>query len=90
MISKKKADAIFAKVRTEWVKRFGEKKLNKKTLELVNELIRTLPDEDGLKRVENLETGKVHLVPVEDIILNGLKGDDLYKYPVEESDKNVK
>lgn len=37
-------------------------------------------DGDGKKRVVKMETGETFLVPIDDIILNGLRGQDLDRY----------
>lgn len=82
LISSKKADEIFNNIVKEWIKRYGYKQLNQKTLVELKILLHALPDEDGCKRCVSLETGKTHLVPVEKIILEGLRGDELHKFPV--------
>lgn len=41
---------------------------------------------DGCKRVSRIGEDKTYLVPIEDIILHGLKATELDKYPVEEKE----
>ncbi len=43
---------------------------------------------DGLKRVSRMGKEEVYLVPIEDMILHGLKEEELDKYPVEKLEKN--
>lgn len=84
-MNNKKVDEIMKKLIAGWNKRLPKgAKLQKEFLKGIKEFLKLCPDEDGKKRVTDLSTGKTHLVPYEDIILNGLKGKDLNKYPVEE------
>lgn len=39
---------------------------------------------DGYKRVRRIGEDKVYLVPIENIILDGLKATELDKYPIED------
>ena len=78
---KKKADEIFARVKKEWIRRHGEDNLDPEKLAVTRKMIDLVPDEDGCKRVTLGETGKTYLVPIETIILDGLKGTELEKYP---------
>ena len=58
----------------------GKDNLNPNTINSIKNMLKVIPDDDGCKRVTDMETGKTHLVPIEDIVLNGLKGNELYKY----------
>jgi hypothetical protein len=80
MISKERADEVWDKVMKAWQAKADGGKLDEKFLKQMKEFVYSLPDEDGMKRVTAMETGKTHLVPVEDIILKGLRGDMLGKY----------
>jgi hypothetical protein len=82
-MNKKKADEIFNKVKAEWIKRHEEVNLDPEKLKQLKMVLKHCPDEDGLKRVSVIG-GKTHLVPYEEIILNGLKGTDVEKYPLAE------
>ena len=82
-MKEEKANEIFERVKKEWIKRHGEKNLNPAILNTLKKSLLSIPDDDGNKRVKSLSTGKTHLVPIERIILNGLRGDELDKYPVE-------
>lgn len=86
MISKEKADEIWEKVREEWIKRYGEENLDSRMMELTKKMIRVLPDKDGRKRITSVNTLKTHLVPVEEIILNGINEENLQKYPEEKNE----
>ena len=82
-MNREKADKIYQEIEEEWVKRYGRENLNPKTMNAVKMILREVPDEDGCKRVKCMGTDATHLVPIKDIILNGLKGEDVAKYPVE-------
>ena len=91
-MNKIKVNEILEKVQEEWTKRLKNgyytnvpKKANvdKSFLETLRKMLKKCPDEDGFKRVMSVETGKTHLVPYTDIILNGLKGTELHKYTIE-------
>jgi len=91
-MKKETVDKILKKVIAEWRERIKKgtydnisksAKIDKTFLESIRRMLVKCPDDDGKKRVESMETGKTHLVPYEQIILYGLKGTDLYKYPLE-------
>ena len=84
-MNKEKVDEILKKVTIEWEKKG---KVDKNFFHQFKIMLEKCPDEDGLKRVVSMETGKVYLVPYEYIILNGLKGDELNKFEVEENGRN--
>lgn len=89
-MKEEKAKEIFGKIMKVWIKRHGKDKLNPIIINSIRDMLKVIPDEDGCKRVINAGTGKTHLVPIEDIILDGLKGNELYKYPIEnEKEKEV-
>jgi hypothetical protein len=68
------------KVTEEWSKRGT---LDKTFLDFFRKFLSDCPDNDGLKRVTYLPTGKTYLVPYEDLILYGLKGNEVTRYPEE-------
>ena len=79
-----KVNEIMQKLREGWRKKASEgARLDYIFLKGIRKLLEMCPDEDGLKRVLDGATGKTHLVPIEDMILNGLKQQDLKNYPVE-------
>ena len=75
------AEKIYEEVLVEWIDRHGEDKLDPEKLEATRKMLHSIPEDSIYKRVTNMETGKTHMVPIKDIILNGLKGYDLSKYP---------
>ena len=75
------AEKIYKEIETEWIKRHDKEKLDPEKLRAIKKMLEVIPDEDGNKRVTSMETGKTHLVPIKEIILNGLKGNELNKYP---------
>jgi len=80
-MKKTKANQIYKKILDFWINRYGKENLDREKLKALRKMLNLMPDEDGMKRVTNMETGKTYLVPIEDIILNGLKGEELTKYP---------
>jgi len=83
MISNKKAEEIWNTVLGEWKKKYHEDSLDPVMLSAIKMLIFNFPHEDGSQRVTDMQTGITHLVPLEEIILNGLHGTDLHKFPME-------
>ena len=82
------ANKIIAKVRKRWESKIPEgTSLDEWQLKKIKQMLLLCPDEDGLKRVTLVETGKTHLVPYEDIIVYGLKWTEFSKYPIEETQK---
>ena len=77
-----KQQEIFEKVKAAWGERVGKGNVDEDGLKRIITIADI--DNDGLKRVSLIGSDKVHLVPIEDIILNGLKGTDIDKYPAEE------
>ena len=72
------------KLREGWRKKQSKgAKLDYIFLKAIRKLLELCPDEDGLKRVVDGATGNTHLVPIEDMLLNGLKQQDLKNYPRE-------
>ena len=72
------------KLREGWRKKQAKgAKLDYIFLKAIRKLLEVCPDEDGLKRTVDMETGNTHLVPIEDILLNGLRQKDLKNYPIE-------
>ena len=75
---------IFKKVKGEWEKRIGKGNVDEFTLKNIIQIADV--HGDGLKRVSLIGKKEVHLIPIEDIILAGLKAVDIKKYPVEKSE----
>lgn len=71
---------IFDKVKQNWEKRVGKGVIDE-TL-LTNIIIIADTQGDGKKRV-TVEGKGTYLVPIEDILLIGIKGWDIEKYPKE-------
>lgn len=74
-------ERIFNAVKRRWERDVGKGNVDERKLRRAIRLFNT--DGDGLKRVVFLPTGKTHLVPIEDIMLDGLKSGDINGYPVE-------
>jgi len=73
---------IFKKVKKEWEKRVGKGKVDEDMLKTLIEI--SFTNDDGKKRI--VVGGKTYLVPIEDIFLKGLKGNEVKeKYPEEET-----
>lgn len=76
---------IFRKVWTVWKRRYREEfKIESQKYRSLVLLIKTIEladvDGDGFKRVSLMgNPNKTYLVPIEDIILHGLRGEDLHK-----------
>ncbi len=82
-----KVNEVMQKLREGWRKKQSKgAKLDYIFLKAIRKLLVMCPDEDGKKRVKDLETGKTHLVPIEEMMLNGLKQQDLKNYPIEPSE----
>jgi len=78
-----KVNEIMGKVIIEWIKRYGTN-LDPQKIKIIREMLLQSPHEDGFMRVQLIEEGgEIYLVPFEDIILNGLKGEDVKKYEKE-------
>lgn len=82
-MNEKKAKEIMDKCKKYWEEQHPGQKVSEEFLSAHEDFLKECPDEDGLKRVHCIETNKVHLVPYEEIMLHGLKGADLSKFPVE-------
>jgi benzoyl-CoA reductase/2-hydroxyglutaryl-CoA dehydratase subunit BcrC/BadD/HgdB len=78
---------IFDKVKKEWEQRVGKGHVDDNALKDI--ILFADTNKDGKKRVVSMETGKTHLVPIEDIILSGLKSNELENYPIERVECNV-
>jgi hypothetical protein len=82
-MEEQKLNEIMDKVIKEWIKRHGVINLDPQKIEMLKNVLKDSPHEDGLMRVQLIGGGPTYLVPFEEIILNGLKGEDIEKYPVE-------
>ena len=69
---------IFDKVKKEWEKKIGKGNVDEEVLKKIIKLADT--EGDGKKRVSVLGLNKTYLVPIEDIILDGIKAFELDKY----------
>lgn len=83
---KSKVDEIMAKVIKEWEIKYGKENLDPHKIKSMERILRFSPHNDGLMPCVDVVTGRTHLVPFEDIILHGLKGWELHKYPVKEEE----
>lgn len=86
-MEKKKVNEIMIRVITEWERRYGKDKIDYNKVRLLEKILSLSPHEDGFMRVTSLEDGKIRLVPFEKIILEGLHGKELDKFPIEKSNK---
>ena len=77
-----KQQEIFEKVKAAWEERVGKGNVDEEGLKRI--IIVADTDKDGLKRISLIGSDKVHLVPIEEIILNGLEGTDIDKYPMDD------
>ena len=83
-MNEEKVDEIMSKIVPIWTDRHGIENLDKRKVEHVRMVLSSSPHNDGYMRVQSMADPKTtHLVPFEIIILEGLKGEDLDKYPVE-------
>jgi len=78
----KRQQEIFEKVKADWGKRVGAGNVNEDTLKRI--IVDADTDGDGFKRVQKVGSKKTYLVPIEDILLIGVRVTDLEKYPTEE------
>lgn len=76
------AEKIYDEILVEWVERHGKDNLDSEKLESIRKMLHSMPEDSIYKRVTSMETGKTHMIPIKEIILNGLNGHDLSKYPV--------
>jgi len=89
-MKEEKVDEIMTEVEAEWKKRYGEEAIDPMRIEKVREALSMSPNENGIMPCYNTDTGKHHAVPMKDIILDGLKGSELDKYPVIEKENKVR
>ena len=76
----KKVNDIMKRVMKEWYKRYGEGKIDPEKVNAVRDMLLLSQYEDGFMRVQMIDGGEdVYLVPFEDIILDGLKGEEIEK-----------
>lgn len=68
---------IFNKILKVWEKRVGKGNVDEIGLIQIIKIADT--NGDGKKRI--IINGETHLVPIEDIILDGIRGTDVPKYP---------
>lgn len=68
---------IFNKILNVWEKRVGKGNVDDKRL--VQIIMMADIHGDGKKRIKI--DGETHLVPIEDIMLHGIKGTDVLNYP---------
>ena len=88
-MKEEKVQEIMKDVVKIWENTLGKEKIDTEKVKAVTEVLRESPHEDGLMPVTSTaKNGKTHLVPLKDIILKGLRGDELGKYPIKEEDSN--
>lgn len=85
---KQKADEIFKEIRDEWIKKYGKNNIDPDKLKAVKELLYSSPHDDGLLPVKTIDVPGTRLVPIKDIILYGLHGKDVEKYPLAKGDSD--
>jgi hypothetical protein len=84
----RKVNEIMSKVMKGWAKRYDLNHIDPAKVKALRDMLLLSPHEDGFMRVQLIEgSGAVYLVPFEDIILNGLKGEDVKKHKKEQNDK---
>jgi len=83
----KKVNEIMSKVMEFWIQRHGLQNIDPGKIQATRNMLLMSPHNDGLMRVSVIGEEKPHLVPFEDIILYGLKGEDAKKYPIEQEKK---
>jgi hypothetical protein len=72
------------KIMKVWEKRYGKNKIDQNKLMILAKSLELSPHEDGRLRITLIEDKKTtYLVPMEDVILFGLKAEDVKKYPKE-------
>jgi len=82
-MEEQKINEIMDKVIKEWIKRHGIVNIDPQKIGALKKVLQDSPHNDGLMRVQLIGGGSTYLVPFKDIILNGLKGEDIEKYPEE-------
>lgn len=85
-MEEEKVNEIMNKVISVWIKRHGITQIDPQKIEAVKKVLKESPHNDGLMRVQMIGGRTTHLVPFEDIILNGLKGEDIERYPMEKEE----
>jgi hypothetical protein len=73
----RKVNKIINIVMKEWIKRYGADKIDPRKLKAVRDMLLLSPHEDGFMRVNVAGTEEVYLVPFEDVILDGLNGNEI-------------
>jgi hypothetical protein len=81
----KKVNEILSKVIPIWIERYGMM-LDPGKIQAIRNTLLMSPHNDGFMRVAVIGEKETHLVPFEDMILNGLKGSEVKKYPIEENE----
>ena len=76
-------EGIFEKVKSNWEERVGRGNVDEDVLKKI--IVISDIHGDGKKRVKRRETGELFLVPIEDILLIGVKEEELDKYPKEDN-----
>lgn len=83
-MKKESVDKIMKTVMAVWEKRHGKDRVDKNKVMILTKSLELSPHEDGRLRVTLIEDKKTtYLVPMEDVILFGLKAEDVKKYPKE-------
>ena len=89
-MKEQKVREIIDKCKTEWANRFPTANMHPAMLKVLETKLRQSPYEDGCERMIDTTTGRKHIVPFEYIILNGIIGIDLTKFPKETFDETKK
>ena len=78
----KKVNEIMSKIMAVWIAKHGIQNIDPGKIQAVRNTLLMSPHNDGKMRVTLIGEEEAHLVPFEDMILNGLKGEDVKKYPI--------
>lgn len=81
-MNNEKVNEIMEKIESNWKERIPkESTLNQEHLNNIRILLKQSPHEDGKMPVALMDNPEeVYLIPIEDIILKGIKGKDILKY----------
>lgn len=82
MMKEEKADEIMAVILKVWEEQYGKDNIDPKKVKDVRKMLLLSPHEDGLMPVKIIGGKGTHTVPIKNIILKGLRGKDVEKYPL--------
>ncbi len=89
-MNEQKINEIMSKAVKYWEIKYGRENIDLQVCNGLKNVLELSPHEDGIMPVENMDTGKTHLVPMIDIIVKGIKGSELDKYPVKRIGETIK